>query len=186
VYGIVKRHNAEIRIDSSPGQGTCIRIAIPVPAQIMAAASSAEAVAIRTGLRLLLVDDDAQLLKSLHDTLELDGHVIATAGDGSTGIDVFRAALAERPFDVVITDLGMPRVDGRAVAKAIKELSPATPVILLTGWGQRPDAGSEALPHIDCIVGKPPKLRELRAALAQNCGGGVKEPPAPQRNPARS
>ncbi len=63
----------------------------------------------------------------------------------------------------------MPRMDGRAVAQAIKEISPATPVILLTGWGQRPDANGEALPHIDCVVGKPPKLQELRQALAQCC-----------------
>ncbi len=54
--------------------------------------------------------------------------------------------------------------------RAIKEISPATPVILLTGWGQRPDAASEVLPHIDRVLGKPPKLQELRKALSQCCG----------------
>jgi DNA-binding response OmpR family regulator len=92
-----------------------------------------------------------------------------TAGDGRAGIDAFLAAPADVRFDAVITDLGMPRLDGRAVAKAIKEASAQTPVILLTGWGQRPDAGREVLPHIDRVLGKPPKLRELRAALAQCC-----------------
>jgi CheY-like chemotaxis protein len=102
---------------------------------------------------------------------ELEGHRIATAGDGAAGIMAFRSACdTDAPYDVVITDLGMPRMDGRAVARAIREISPATPVILLTGWGQRPDAATEVLPHIDRVLGKPPKLQELRKALSQCLG----------------
>jgi CheY-like chemotaxis protein len=65
----------------------------------------------------------------------------------------------------VISDLGMPYVDGRKVASAIKAASPSTPVILLTGWGQRMLADGEVPPHVDSVLSKPPKLRELRAAL---------------------
>jgi CheY-like chemotaxis protein len=118
-------------------------------------------------LRLLIIDDDLLLLKTLRETLEMDAHQVTTASDGPSGIETFRNALPGKHFDAVITDLGMPRMDGRAVAKAIKTSSPNTPVILLTGWGQRPDAGSDALPHVDRVIGKPPKLRELRSALAQ-------------------
>jgi len=184
VYGIARRHNADVRIDSVPGRGTVFRITVPVPAEVVVAGNAAVSMGIPTGLRLLLIDDDPQLLKSLQDTLELDGHHITTATDGSAGIETFRNALPNQPFDIVVTDLGMPRVDGRAVAKAVKDHRPDMPVILLTGWGQRPDAGSEALPHIDCIVGKPPKLRELRAALAQCCGDCATAPPGRLRNPA--
>jgi signal transduction histidine kinase len=184
VYGIVKRHDADIRIDSTPEQGTAIGIRFPMPAQAVAADRTPAPLVVPDSLRLLLIDDDAQLLKSLQDTLELDGHIITTANDGRTGIEAFRNAPADMPFAAVVTDLGMPRIDGRAVARAIKEISPATPVILLTGWGQRPEAGSEALPHIDCIVGKPPKLRDLRAALAQCCAATPGAPQAPLRNPA--
>jgi CheY-like chemotaxis protein len=67
----------------------------------------------------------------------------------------------------VITDLGMPYVDGRKVASAVKSSSPATPVILLTGWGQRLIAEGDAPTHVDRVLSKPPKLREVRAALAQ-------------------
>ncbi len=57
---------------------------------------------------------------------------------GQAGIDAFAAAHRRgEAFDVVITDLGMPHVDGRKVAASIKGLSPGTPLILLTGWGQR-------------------------------------------------
>jgi hypothetical protein len=53
------------------------------------------------------------------------------------------------------------------VAAAIKGLSAATPVILLTGWGQGLLADEDIPPHVDLVLSKPPKLRELRAALAR-------------------
>jgi CheY-like chemotaxis protein len=72
----------------------------------------------------------------------------------------------------VITDLGMPNVDGRTVAAAIKAAAPDTPVILLTGWGQRMQGDGELPEHIDRVLSKPPRLPELRAALAELVGRG--------------
>jgi len=120
-------------------------------------------------LRMLIIDDDPLLLKSLSDTLEADGHLVSAANGGQAGIDMFRAALRQHDeaFDAVITDLGMPYVDGRKVAAAIKESADATPVILLTGWGQRLVSDGETPVYVDRVLSKPPKLRELRAALAQ-------------------
>jgi CheY-like chemotaxis protein len=60
----------------------------------------------------------------------------------------------------------MPYVDGRKVATGVKALSPITPVILLTGWGQRLVAEGDVPPDVDRVLNKPPKLRELRSALA--------------------
>ena len=118
-----------------------------------------------SSLHILIVDDDPLMLKSLRDTLELDGHSVVAANGGQAGIDAFRAA--GEAFDLVITDLGMPYVDGRKVAGAIKALEEATPVIMLTGWGQRLVAEGEIPAHVDRVLSKPPKLRELRTALAQ-------------------
>ena len=61
----------------------------------------------------------------------------------------------------------MPYVDGRKVASAIKATSPSKPVIMLTGWGQRLVAEGDIPPHVDRVLNKPPKLRELRSALAE-------------------
>ena len=109
-------------------------------------------------------------MKSLRDALETDGHVIETANGGEAGIAAFRTSLdrGER-FAAVITDLGMPYVDGRRVAALVKDISPATPVILLTGWGRRLVAEGDIPPHVDRVLAKPPKLRELREALALHC-----------------
>ena len=108
------------------------------------------------------------LIKSLRDALEADGHIVVTASGGQDGIDAFRQANGgAEAFAAVITDLGMPYVNGREVAAAIKGMSAATPIILLTGWGQRLVAEGDIPPHMDRILNKPPRMREIREALFQ-------------------
>ena len=121
-----------------------------------------------------MVDDDPLLIKSLRDALETDGHLVVATNGGQAGIDAFHEAMKRNePFAVVITDLGMPYVDGRKVASDIKAASPATPVILLTGWGQRIVAEGDVPAHVDRVLNKPPKLHDLRAALAEVAGNGT-------------
>jgi CheY-like chemotaxis protein/anti-sigma regulatory factor (Ser/Thr protein kinase) len=166
VYGVVERHRAELIVESMVGRGTTIGIVFDVPLESAEALSEAPSVEILPALRLLIVDDDPLLIKSLREALEGDGHQIVTADGGQAGIDTFRSS-SHAPFAAVITDLGMPFVDGRRVSEAIKTASPTTPVILLTGWGQRLVAEDDVPPHVDFVVNKPPRLRELRAALAR-------------------
>ena len=174
VYGVARRHNADIDIDSAVGRGTVVSMNFPVPEAPSGAPSRDKLETARPArLRLLLVDDDPMLLRSLCNTLEAEGHVIVTANDGAAGIAAFRAA-SERgeTFAAVITDLGMPNVDGRKVASSIKNVSPTTPVIMLTGWGKRLTSEDDIPPHVDCVLSKPPKLRELRETLVRCCGSG--------------
>jgi DNA-binding response OmpR family regulator len=119
-------------------------------------------------LRILVVDDDPTLTESLRCTLEQDGHRVTVADGGQAGIDAFHSArLALVPFDIVITDLGMPHVDGRQVVASVRAATPDMPVIMLTGWGERPSADSRPTPHVDRLMSKPPQLQELRIALAE-------------------
>jgi signal transduction histidine kinase/ActR/RegA family two-component response regulator len=171
VYGMIQRHSSEIDIDSTVGEGTTVRLTFPA---LVAAELARERVidlpASSKRRRILLVDDDPMLIKSLQDTLQEDGHVVTPTHGGQAGIDTFASTRRSgQPFDVVITDLGMPHVDGRKVAASIKQLSATTPVILLTGWGQRLIAENDTPPHVDRVLSKPPRLRELRAALAELC-----------------
>jgi len=172
VYGIVKRHNAEIDIDSAIGKGTTVSLSFPIPAAPPTAPSTPQSRPVALPrLRLLLVDDDPLLLKSLRDTLETEGHIVVAANGGAAGINAFKEARARgEAFAAVITDLGMPNVDGRKVASAVKDASPETPVIMLTGWGKRLTSEDDIPAHVDRVLSKPPKLRELREALAQYCG----------------
>jgi CheY-like chemotaxis protein len=72
----------------------------------------------------------------------------------------------------VFTDLGMPYVDGRMVARALKAQSPHLPVVMLTGWGERLVSEGDVPPDVDMVLSKPPRLRALREALAQLCTPG--------------
>ncbi len=169
VYGMIQRHSAELQIDSEPGKGTTFRLVFAGVIQSTDSTTRAPILSVNTqSLRILVIDDDPMLIQSLEDILAADGHVVAVANGGQAGIDQFVAARASgEPFSAVITDLGMPHVDGRRVAAAIKAASPRTPVIMLTGWGQRLVADNEIPPFVDRVLAKPPRLQELRLALAE-------------------
>jgi CheY-like chemotaxis protein len=172
VYGMITRHSAELQLESTPGQGSTFRIVFAaagnLPVQQAAAPVSIE----QQPLRILLVDDDPLLIASIQDVLLSDGHDVTAANGGQAGIDAFNAALhSPQPFALVITDLGMPYVDGRRVAAAVKEASPVTPVVLLTGWGQRLVSEGDVPPHVDRVLNKPPRLIDLRTALTELTAG---------------
>jgi signal transduction histidine kinase/HAMP domain-containing protein/ActR/RegA family two-component response regulator len=169
VYGMARRHGAELEIESVQGKGTTFRIIFPALARAADENGRQLSLAMPVQpLRVLIVDDDPLIIESLRETLRGDRHEVTAAEGGQAGIDAFAAALAAgKRFDVVITDLGMPYVDGRRVAAAIKAASPATPVVLLTGWGQRLTADHEVPPHVDRVLNKPPRLGELRLTLAE-------------------
>ncbi len=168
VYGMVQRHSAELQIDSEPGRGSTFRLIFAQAEQDQEATVRMPTVPVVRRLRILLVDDDPLLIKSLEDILQADGHDVTVTNGGQAGIDSFAAAVkAGNPFALVITDLGMPHVDGRRVAAAVKAASASTPVILLTGWGHRLVAENDIPPHVNRVLNKPPRLNELRHALAE-------------------
>jgi CheY-like chemotaxis protein len=93
-------------------------------------------------------------------------HHVGIASGGKQGVEMFRKAAREnQSYEVVVTDLGMPDIDGRQVAKSIKKEFPNTPVIMITGWGQIMKEDGEAPPGVDALVGKPPRIRELNELL---------------------
>jgi PAS domain S-box-containing protein len=168
VYGTMQRHSAEVEIASAVGRGTTVHLQFPIPLSEPLAPVPFSLHRPAARLRILLIDDDPMVLKSLHDALEGDGHVVVSINGGRAGIEAFNAACnADERFDAVVTDLGMPHVDGRKVAEAVKLAGEMTPVILLTGWGQRLVADGEIPANVDRVLSKPPKLSEVRAALAQ-------------------
>jgi len=169
VYGMAQRHGAALEVESRLQVGTTIRLLFPVSPASTAASTRLPALRMPAqSLRILVVDDDAGLVESLGTILRDDGHDVTVASGGQAGIDAFHAQMrTDKPFQVVVTDLGMPYVDGRQVAHAVRTASPHTPIILLTGWGQQWHAENEDPAHVDRVLSKPPRLRELRVALAE-------------------
>ncbi|SFM14362.1 response regulator [Rugamonas rubra] len=168
VYGMTERHGASIEIDTALHKGTTLRLNFLAQGAGADGAAAPSNYQIPANLRILVVDDDPMVLKSLRDILEIDGHEVVAADGGQAGIDHFNRAIdAGAGYSVVITDLGMPYIDGRKVASAIKQRAPHTPVILLTGWGQRLVSDGDNPMYVDCVLSKPPKLRELREGLCK-------------------
>jgi len=170
VYGVAQRQGAEIDIMSKLGAGTIVSLVFPATSVADGGSVRQEATSVQLAkLNLLLVDDDAMVLTALKTALAIDGHDVEVADGGQAGIDAFAAATKRgHVFSAVITDLGMPHVDGRKVATAVKALSPSTPVILLTGWGQGAVAtDDEANPSVDAVLGKASRVKDLRATLAR-------------------
>ena len=113
-------------------------------------------------LHILCIDDDALVREIMTRCLTRMEHRVTVASGGKQGLELFRTATLEnQPYEVVITDLGMPDVDGQCVARAIKAESPKTPVIMMTGWGTIMDDERDADLQVDAVVGKPPCIQEL-------------------------
>ena len=98
--------------------------------------------------------------------LLIDGHTVETASNGREGLEKFK----ERCFDLVVTDRAMPEMNGDCMAAAIKQIAPAQPVIMLTGFGNLMEHPDEQSKSVDIIVGKPVKLGEFREAVATVMG----------------
>jgi CheY-like chemotaxis protein len=122
--------------------------------------------------RLLVVDDEPGVCDAVKLLLEFDGHHVETARSAKEALALFEV----RKFDVVITDLMMPQMNGDELAKRIKALDPRQPVVMITARMEllesKPAAG------IDCLVSKPFLLAQLREALAKVTAGDQQNPPA--------
>lgn len=168
VYGVAQRQNADLEIHSVRGIGTTVGLCFKASAKGSSTSTIARPYVALSRLHILLVDDDPLIIRSLRAILEDDGHAVTTASGGQEGIDILKATAArDERFGAVITDLGMPYVDGRKVATAVKTTFRDTPVILLTGWGQRLVEDEEIPENVDRVLNKPPKLYQLRAALSE-------------------
>jgi CheY-like chemotaxis protein len=119
-------------------------------------------------LRILVVDDDPCILKSLRRVLEADRHQVTVADGGNAGIEAFLAAGHRgEPFAIVLLDLAMPDTDGREVAAAIKATSPVTPIVLVTGSCDCLQAENPTPAHIERVLSKPPNVADLRRAIVE-------------------
>ncbi len=110
---------------------------------------------------ILVVDDEDALRTVLSSELESEGYVVATAGDGDEAISVLQG----KTFDLVLLDIKMPRVDGFEVLRFIKERSPATKVIMLTGFADLKNAIESKKLGAEDFVSKPYDLVDLLTTI---------------------
>jgi len=167
VFGMMQRHEGTIEIESAPGAGTCIRLTFPIKQSApTACCTPAPPTRATLGLRILCIDDEEPIRLLMEVCLSHFNHHVATAANGEQGLELFRAARHQnQPFEVVITDLGMPKMDGHQLAQAIKAESPKTPIVMMTGWGGIMQEEGESVPNVDAVVSKPARIHQLNELL---------------------
>ncbi|MDB6021636.1 MAG: hybrid sensor histidine kinase/response regulator, partial [Pedosphaera sp.] len=125
VYGVMERHQGKIEVESELGNGTTVRLIFPLLAQRADANVIKKSAGPTESLQILCIDDEPLLRELVKEILEKEGHRAQAADGGQAGLEAFRHAVKQgKPFDVVISDLGMPYLDGREVAKTVKQESP--------------------------------------------------------------
>jgi len=162
VRAIIRRHAGELQVAGRPGAGSTFRIILPRDNAFTAAARSGPS-PISRPLRILLAEDDDRLRSLIALQMESLGHHVEAAADGNKALEKFR----ESPFDLIITDLSMPRLNGLALVEAARRHSAGIPVIMLTGFGAMLLPDGERPPGVDILLAKPVTRDNLAAAIAQ-------------------
>ena len=166
-YGILKSHGGDLEIESAPGQGTTVGLRLPVAAKgaeapaVAPAPSAAEATAqVR---RLLIVDDEEPVRGALAAMAESLGHDVVQAGSGREALALLESG---REIDLVLTDLGMPGMTGRELARVIKHRWPALPLGMVTGWGANLEMSAADRTMVAGILSKPVLLTDMSRFIA--------------------
>jgi signal transduction histidine kinase/ActR/RegA family two-component response regulator len=168
VYGMMQRHEGIIQIESTKGAGTTVRLTFPVriPKVQEAPAIPTPKFIEKRSVKVLCIDDESPVRQLLDDCLTQFGHRVAVAASGKEGLELFRTAnVNKQPYEVVITDMGMPDVDGYQVAEAISSESRNTPIIMMTGWGTMMREEKTTPASVNALIDKPPHMQELNDLL---------------------
>ena len=172
VYGVMKRHEGVVEVKSELKKGTTFILRFP-NRKIWTESETGEGKAdllSRTPkqpkLHVLVVDDEASVREVLSNYLSSEGHTCETAADGVEGFNLFK----KNSFDLVVTDRAMPQLNGDQMAEKIKELSPKTPILMITGFGELMKIKGEHPKSVDKILSKPLTLTAFRQAIASFSG----------------
>lgn len=163
VHGLAVQLNGALRLFSEVGRGTRAELWLPatVDAECEAPVETPEPASEDSPrATILVVDDDALIAMSTGDMLLDLGHDVITAESGPTALEILRDG---RDIDLMITDYSMPRMTGAQLAVAARELRPALPILLATGYAEIPDGASVELPRL----GKPYQQTELAAEIGR-------------------
>ena len=160
-YGIITRHGGRIEVESNEGEGATFNIRLPVSSGDEVKKQPERKATAVENATILLVDDDLEVCEVLDRMLKQMGHRVIAVNTGEAAVNTFETG----NYDLVITDLGMPDMPGSDVARAVKDIRPGTPVLLITGWGVQLDR--EELPEVDGMVAKPFSKDTLSAQLSQ-------------------
>ncbi|MGC8493959.1 MAG: ATP-binding protein [Syntrophobacteraceae bacterium] len=159
-WSLISRYGGDIQVKSKSGKGTTFVLKLtraePAKGQLIQRADDG------TGsFRLLLVEDDPEILNLLRDMLRLKGHRVVALRDGEKALEM----IGSNNFDLVLTDLGMPLISGWEIARSAKAKDPNVPVVMITGWGAQYEDTDLAARGVDLMLSKPLSWDKLLCSI---------------------
>ncbi len=169
VHGFIRQSGGFVRVASQPGNGTAVRLFLPRNAQTSGELPEVDAIASGTiastaqpmGTTIAVVEDEPGIRAQIVDVLSDMGCNVLEAGDGPAGV---RLATSSEPIHLLITDVGLPGLNGREVADAARAARPRLPVLFITGYAGSALAGPGGNPDME-ILYKPFTVDRLVAKV---------------------
>jgi len=161
VYGIVKQHEGTIDVQSRLGHGTRIELSFPGTTAPPVATAVPGAPAPAPGLSIMVVDDEPAVRELLVDILGSLGHPAEGRDGGAAGL----AGFVPGRFDLVLTDLGMPGVDGWQVCQSMRAQDDHVTIAFVTGWGEGVDPERARRAGAQAVVPKPFSIEDIEKVV---------------------
>jgi PAS domain S-box-containing protein len=163
-YGIISRHHGSIAVDSTEGNGTAFTVKIPITREMSHDKPLLKTEAEKNRkARILVIEDEDDVRQLLFDILSSEGHEVEVASDGIQGLGLFK----ERDFDLVCTDLGMPKVSGWQVAEEIKRIGRKVPVAIITGWDVNIMESELKEKAVNFVIQKPFQVKQVLSLVKE-------------------
>jgi CheY-like chemotaxis protein len=156
-YGIIQEHEGTIRVETGLGVGSTFVMVFPPAEEASPERNFVPEKKPGRSARILVVDDERMVRTILVKLLSLKGHDVEQAASGSEALSIIES----QEFDVVFTDLGMPEMNGRQLARALRRKCPELPIVLLTGDTNVGEPGED----VDVVLAKPFKIDQLEATI---------------------
>jgi signal transduction histidine kinase/CheY-like chemotaxis protein/putative methionine-R-sulfoxide reductase with GAF domain len=174
-FGIVQRHDGSLDVESKSGEGTTVRLVLPAsnPGEPELVATSESADTTRGG-KILIVEDEPAVADLIGEILSGAGYEVSMVNGAIDAVQ----ALAEDDFDLLLTDLGMPQMNGWELARHCRDLHPGMPVILVTGWGLEIDSAMVTESGVFSVLAKPFDVADILAAVSQALAADSQKPEA--------
>ncbi len=171
-YAIIKKHGGDITLQSEVGKGTSVSVYLPAGSGISQSESAAKEVFPVSGSpeaaarRILVMDDEALIRSFLEETISLLGYDVTTCDEGGKAVEIYREAMASRPYDLVVLDLTIRGgLGGRETIQRLLDVDPAVKAIVCSGYTDDPVMSHYGAYGFKGALVKPASIEQIRTTL---------------------